>query len=228
MDLEIQGMTRGSTQNNFSEGDSQNVQLNNRGEILVTHGIPPLASLVNLGNSYQARTTSAATPVTSIPTTACLLAIWNGEPDNGKHYIIDSVYAFTVVGTGSQQVTCILGNMSLAPILVMPTGTLVTPKSLRAGNGYRGLAKVSVGPTLNAAGTLDGSGIAANWFPIGTTCGLAGGTNSIGACTDVDCRGMFIVPPKAQFGLHALTTTGTSNSIQIGMRWHEVILPPIV
>ena len=214
---------RGSQQPNYAEGTDEQPQLNTRGEQIIAQGLPPLCQLVGAGNSYQVATTTAATPVVAIPTTAALIGLWNGEPDNGKTYVIDSVFALVVASTAAQQTMSILGNLSLAQIPTAIANTL-TPRCLRAGLPYRGAARVAVGITLNAT-----DGVAANWFTIGNNPPqIAGATNNIGSALDFNCNGMFIVPPKNQFSLTVIAPVATASSIQVGFRWHEIQMPAVV
>jgi hypothetical protein len=219
----VQMAVRGSQQPNYAEGSDEQPQLNTRGEQIVAQGLPPLAQLVSLGNSYQAATTTAAAPVIAIPTTAALIGLWNGEQDDGKSYVIDSVFAFVVASTVAQQSLSILGNLSMAQIPTAIANT-ITPRSLRAGQAYRGSARIAVGITLNAT-----DGVAANWFPIGNNPPqIAGATNNIGTMLEWDCKGMFVIPPKNQFSLTVLSAAATATSVQVGFRWHELKLPSVV
>lgn len=214
---------RGSQQPNYAEGTDEQPQLNTRGEQIIVQGLPPLAQLVNAGNSYQASTTTAAAPVVAIPTTAALIGLWNGEQDNGKSYVIDSVFALVVASTAAQQTMSILGNLSLAQIPTAIANT-ITPRPLRAGQPYRGNARIAVGITLNAT-----DGVAANWFPIGNNPPqIAGATNNIGSSMEWDCKGMFVIPPKNQMSFTVIAPAATATSIQIGFRWHELQLPSVV
>lgn len=205
----------------FGNGVEIETTLHPDGGQVMAASLPPLTRRVMYGNSFQVATTTAAAPVVAIPTTAALIGLYNGEPDNGKCYVIDSVFVVQVVVTAAIQNIGILGNVSQAQIPTAIANTL-TPRSIRGGIGYRGAARVAVGITLNAA-----DGVAANWFPIGTTPSPSN-TLQIGTIVDADCRGMFIIPPKGQFSLTALAGAATASSIQIGVRWHEVMLPNVI
>jgi hypothetical protein len=134
------------------------------------------------------------------------------------------VYLFLqVVTSAAQQSATILVNVSQAQIFTAIANT-IAPHPLRANMPYRGAARVAVGITLNAA-----DGIAANWFPMGSNAPLiSGGAANIGGCTDIDCKGMFLIPPKGQFSVSVLSAVATASSIQVGIRWHEAIIPPVV
>jgi hypothetical protein len=221
IDARVMMGIRGSAQPNFAEGDEHQPLLTNLGHQLVAQGVPNLTAITGRGNSYWARTATAAAPVTAIPTTAALIGLYNGEPDNGKSYIIDSVFVIQTAVTGAVHNVGILANISTAQITTAIANT-IAPRCLRAGAAYRGNARVAVGITLNAD-----DGVAANWMPIGST-GPAQNTLQIGTVVDVDVKGGIIIPPKGQLSLSALAGAATATSIQIGVRWHEVILPPVV
>lgn len=221
MKTEVVMAVRGSQQPNYAEGADEQPQLSARGEQLVVQGLPSLTALVQTGNSYWAGTTTAAAPVVAIPTTAALIGLWNGEPDNGKSYIIDSVWVVQVVVTAAIQNVGLLGNISQAQIPTAIANTIV-PRPLRAGLAYRGAARIAVGITL---GALDG--VAANWVPLGST-GAGQNTLQVGTMVDVPINGGIIIPPKGQFSLTALAGAATASSIQLGFRWHEAVLPLVV
>lgn len=198
--------------------------MDRRGQQFCSQYLPPLTQLVQHGSSYQVRSTTGAAPVVAIPTTACLLGLWNGEPDNGKSYIIDSVFAMRIVTSAAFQEMTILTNVSLQPIPTAIANTLI-PRPM-AGNrvGYGGNARVAVGITLAAAA----GGVAANWFPVGNSNNISGGAANLGGSREVDCLGRFIIPPKGQFSLSVIAPVATAASVVVGVRWHEVLLPPAV
>jgi hypothetical protein len=221
MAMTIKGIVRGSAQPNLAEGSEAELQVNNRAELLIAAGLPPLATVTNKGNSWWASTTTAAAPVVAIPTTAALLGLWNGEPDNGKSYIIDSIFMVVVVVTAAVQNYGILGNVSQAQILTAIADT-ITKRPLKGGAVYGGSARVAVGITLGGT-----DGIAANWMPMGST-GPGQNTLQIGTVIDYDVKGRIIIPPKNQFSMSVLAGAATASSIQVGVRWHEAILSPTV
>ena len=221
MESKIKLSVRGSQQPNYPEGVDEQPQLNNRGEQIVVNGLPMLAQVVAAGNSYWASTTTAATPVIVVPTTAALIGLWNGENDNGKSYIIDSVFAVFVANTAAIQGTGILVNVALQRVDTALANT-ITPRNLYSTLGYRGKGRVAVGITLDAA-----NGIAANWVPWGASI-AAQNTPQIGTVVEAPINGAIVLPPKGQLALSVLAGAATASSVQVGLRWHEVILPAVV
>lgn len=221
MKVESQLLVRGSQQPNYAEGDEVQIAGNSRGAAMVANDFPLLTTIVAAGNSYWASMASGGAPVTAIPTTAALFGLYNGEPDNGKSYIIDSIFAVQIVITAAIQNIGILANISQAQITTAIANT-ITPRSLRGNLPYRGAARVAVGLTLNAS-----DGVASNWMPIGNT-GPGQNTLQIGTVVDVDVKGLIIIPPKGQLSLSALGGAATAASVLLGCRWHEAILPQVV
>jgi hypothetical protein len=216
---------RSPLETNYPEAVDEQPLIDAQGRQARSEGLPPLTQLVSHGSSYQVRTTTAAAPVTAIPSTACLLGLWNGEPDNGKSYIIDSVFLVRVATSAAFQEATILANVSIATIPTAIANTL-TPRPL-AGNrvGYGGNARVAVGITLAAVA----GGATTNWFPVGSSGhNIAGGATNLGGTLEVDCKGRFIIPPKGQFSLSVIAPVATASSVQVGVRWHEVLLPVAV
>lgn len=221
MDANVFGKVRGSQQPNFAEGSSQPLSLNSRGEQITVQGLPANAQLVSAGSSYMARTTTATAPVTAIPTTAALLGLWNGEPDNGKCYVVDSFFVVIVGPTAAVQAMSILANVSTQRVDTAIANT-IAPVPLKGNRPYNGQGRVAVGITLDAT-----NGVAANWYPWGSS-GTPVNTTQVGQCLDVPVNGAIIIPPKGQLSLSVLSGAATASSIQVGVRWHEVILPPTV
>lgn len=219
----ITGVIRGSTQRNSPEDELVTPVMNTRGDTVTCNVMPLLCEITRLGSSWQA-ISAATAPVNAIPTTACLLTLWNGEQDNGKSYIIDSVFCLTMAGAASApQTATILVNLSSVQNIVTLAGT-IAPRSIgESALNYKGMARVATG----SVPTTDG--ILGNWFPAGQSSYMANTTNNtFGSMTVADCRGMFIIPPKCQISISALSTLQTASSIQVGIIWHEIILPPIV
>lgn len=198
----------------YASGSKRSPLMNHRGELLVAAGLPPLAELASRGQSWWVKGAAAA-PVIATPTTASLLLLWNGSAD--KVYVIDSVFVVQVVITGAIQNVGILGNVSTTRVTTAPTKDL-TPRPLFANRAYSGDAIVDEGANLDAT-----NGVAANWQPLGST-GPGQNTLQVGTVTDVDLKGLIVLPPGGQLALTALAGAATAASVQLGMRWHELLL----
>jgi hypothetical protein len=218
MKSEVLFQVRGAQAPVLPEGGDDQPCITTRGDQLVANSLPLNAQLVASGQSFVASTTTAAAPVIAIPTTAALLGLWNGEPDNGKCYVIDSFFAVIVAATAAVQAMSILANVSVQRVDTALANT-ITPKGLRANRPYNGQGRVAVGITLDAV-----NGVAANWFAWGPSPTPAN-TTQVGQCIDIPVNGSIILPPKGQLALSVLSGAATASSVQIGVRWHEVQMP---
>lgn len=211
---------RGSALPDHVAGSLANGGLTPGGAQIVVQDLPPRALLVGRGRSWQVKT-APVTPVIAVPTTASLLSLWNGEPDGGASYVIDSVFLHQVVITAAVQNVGIMINVSGAPVTSL-AGTLA-PKPLRAGAAaYSGLAMVGAAVAINAT-----DGVVGNWFPVGMTPSPSN-TLQIGTTVDFPLDGLIILPPKGLLALTAIAGAATASSVQLGIRWHEVKLPAYV
>jgi hypothetical protein len=186
--------------------------LNRRGELVTGHGLPPLANTVALKNSWYAKTSTAAAPLTALPTTAYKIALWNG--DSTKWYVMDSAFVTVVADTAAIQNVSLLGNVSAQAVLTALANT-ITPKPMFANQAYAGSARIDVATTIDST-----SGVAVNWQTLGNSVGSA--SLSVGCSIDVDLKGGIILPPNGLFALTAIGGAATATSIQLGFRWHEV------
>lgn len=188
--------------------------VNNRGDVSVVQGLAPMAETVRLGDTWQVSipTGSAFTHVAAWPTTRAELLLYNGEPSNGKSYVIERVWAANVA-------TSIAAESSYTIVAqIVPSGTaptdntacLVTSRSGRSTYGGRGLKAVA-----NTS-----YGVASKWEVLATNVTPAA---SIGSAVVADVNGGLIVPPGALLlvNLVAGTATGTAS---MGIVWTETQL----
>lgn len=185
---------------------------NGRGDSIVALGLPPQAEIVRMGESYVVTQATAVAPVAALPTTTAQLTLWNGEPDTGRVYVIDSVFAIVVVSAAAASAIGIAAMLN-AGKKTGPTGTL-TPKGL-AGHPYRGKGTVS----LAQAVTDD------LWHPLGPS--VVGPASQVGMMIDYPVKGLYLVPPGHMFSTAVLANTATTITVRQGIRWHEVRMPVV-
>lgn len=199
-------------------GAEQEAVVTPGGETIVANGLPLGSELVRQGRSFWAILASPVAPVVAIPTTASLMGLWNGEPDNGKAYAVDTVGVISVVLTAAAQIATPIVNLSTAK----PAGQVasaVLPKGMRGG--------LLSGPTracIVLGGTL--AVAADNWFPppgLGSTGGLAI-ASTFGQVNAFDVQGRLVIPPGQIMNINALATAATAASILIYVAWHELLL----
>ena len=199
-----------SVRNISSDGLDVQADINSRGEQIVVQGLPPDAELVRLGESYFGMTTTAAAALTTIPSTVGMFCLWNGEPDGGKCYILDSAMA-QCSAAGTTTMTATIFGMNNKARVATPT-SVITPNSLSGRRTYRGKGVIATGLTVSND----------VWMPIGNTV-TGATTGALPHNIDAPIKGIIIVPPGGLFSIHiqAVNTTSTYN---MGMRWHEVQL----
>ena len=213
--MKMAGRVRGLFAGNYPENrEDEQIHVNPRGDLMVSLGLPELTDVVRLGESWQVSNATGVAPLTALPTTTMGFALWNGEPADGKSYIIDSVavYDNAVDATQSNMTTLFVMN-NKTPVSA-PSDAALSIRSL-SGRTYGGRAR-----TVTTGGcTNDG------WFPCGTSApAAAAAAGSAWKCLDVPLRGMYIVPPGGQFNLHSAKAAATATQQIWTIRWHEVKL----
>lgn len=188
--------------------------LNARGDLLIAQALPPITECVRLGRSYSIRTVAAA-PVAAIPTTTAALAIWNGEPDGGRCYIIQSVFGIAVTSTAATNKNfAIVGQLNIGR-KASPTTNLVNPLSL-VGQAYSGRAFVNTAQAV----TNDSA-----WQALGSSFVEDTATAGIASTWEHPQNGRIIIPPGHLFGISCIVTAVATTTCRIGIRWHEVQMP---
>jgi hypothetical protein len=201
----------------FAENDEEaQMHLSSRGEQLVAQAQPELSELVRLGGSWHVLSAAAAA-LTAVPSTTSGLSLWNGEPDNGKCYAIDSFGTVEIVTDATQQNSLALfASLSVGKITA-PTDAGLVKASLsgRAASGT--LAKVAAGATTLAADV---------WSPHGpSTPGATAFAGAVWRVTETMVRGLYLVRPGGQFSIAAAKVAATASQIRYFIRWHEIQLP---
>lgn len=213
--IKIAGRVRGLFAGNYPENrEDEQAHIGNRGELLIAQGMPELTEVVRLGDSWQVKTTTGLTALTALPTTTTGLGLWNGEPANGKCYVIDSVAIDVRVLDATQADTLSVFVMMNKTPVAAPTDAALAIASL-IGKSYGGKART----ITNAAVTNDG------WFPCGNTPVVgSSAAGSVWKVHDIYLRGFYIIPPQGMFNIHAAAVTGGAAGTFFTIRWHEVML----
>jgi hypothetical protein len=161
---------------------------------------------------------TAVAPVAALPATTAQLALYNGEPQTGKIYVIDSVFGSVVVSAGAA-----VNNMGLAVQVTSPSqgaitiptaAASVTPRGL-SGRTYQGNAIVGVGSTVPAG----------PWMPWGTSIIGSAATADAVQAIDIPVEGKIVILPGGILGLSFLASVVATITTVVGVRWHEVLLP---
>jgi hypothetical protein len=206
--------------------EDEQVHLTGQAEQLIAFGAAPYQEIVRQGRAFMTNTTTAVATVTAVPSTAYGFAIWNGESDGGRSYIVDQIGALFTTNSGAALVhvgiIACLGMVREAS----PTHTQNTIKQMNGmGNNDSKVMTILAAdnPYSGGAGTVLGTtGIAGNWFPVGDSVNTA--VNALpGFQKVVNIDGRIIIPPGRLLLLHTLGAV-TSSSAQFYIWWHEKIL----
>ena len=192
--------------------DRANVAVTRAGSLLSTPYGLPYSRWVAEGKGYRAIEATATAGVAALPTTTAGLTIQNGEPDNGKWYVVHSIFAeFEASGAvveTAHLAHCIAMNRVAAATQDL---ALTSVKPLLAGAGpYAGLAILDLGATVVDDLWMPATNIVSNAV-------ASNGEFSVVAVLD----GLVIVKPKAQYSLEILATS-VSVTGRLGLAWFEV------
>lgn len=210
----VRGLFAGAYPENH---ENEQIHVTPRGELIIADGLPAKTDLVRLGNTWQVMNTTGQDPATALPTTGALLALWNGEPTSGMTYVIDTIaISEQVIDTTQQNMLSIVGCLSLAPVTAPTDATAMTIRSL-SGRAYGGRARKLQGGT-----PVTDNG----WYRYGSSnctsqVAVAGST---WRTTEVDMRGMILVPPGAMFAIHGVKLAASTAQLFGVIRWHEIQL----
>ena len=209
--MKMAARVRGVFAGNYPENrEEEQIHINNRGDQIVTEGLPPLTEIVRLGGSFQVATSAAMAPLITEPTIVAGLSVWNGEPGGGKSYIIESVACWErVVDVTQQNQLALFAMNSIVPVTAF-AGAL-TIRSL-SGKIYGGRARAASGISVANDG----------WFPVGASvAGAAAVAGGAWRVHDAPLRGLYIVPPGGLFSVHAAKIAATAAQVHFCIRCHE-------
>lgn len=215
--VKIAGRVRGLFAGNYPENrEDEQFHLNPRGDMLVAQSLPERTEIVRMGETWQVATATALAALTAWPTTVAGLGIWNGEPNGGKSYVIDSVAAVEIVVDATQSdCTALFVLNNKTPVATPSSPGSLTIRSM-SGRTYGGRCITAL--TANNV-TNDG------WFPAGNSAPIAPAVAGSGwKVTDVNLNGLYIVPPSGMFSVQAAKVAGAASQMQFIIRWHEVQL----
>jgi hypothetical protein len=219
--VKIAGKVRGILEmlDTFAVGrEDEQIRLGPHGEQLMLPGTIYQEN-VRTGRAFWAGTTSAIAAVVAVPTTGHMLALYNTAPDGGRSMIIDWVAAQNVVSTAVASQAQLLVNVGQIREAAPTPAALTFKKRNGLGNGA-GVTDTSAIAILNATALPAGTGVAANWFPLGPSAGKPGSAATPGYGLYQRVDGDIIVAPGRYFAAHVLANVvGETFVIFIG--WHE-------
>lgn len=173
---------------------------------------PPWARWVAEGKLFKAIEATATAAVAALPTVTAGLTLQNAEPDNGKWYVVHSIFCTfeaSAAAVESAYLAHCIGMNRVAAATQDLALTLVKP--LLAGAGpYAGLAILDLGATV----------IDDLWSPATSHVSNLVASNGEFALYAV-LDGIVVIKPKAQYSLD-ICATSTAVTGRLGVCWAEV------
>lgn len=202
----------------------QDLRLNDLGHLAVDLVLPPRAELTRAGRRFNAVMGQGSTflaPVTAYPTTTLTMALWNGENDAGRAYLVERVYSFLASGTpgaGGALLACVTKEKQTAPTLSTGANGGYANTEIGGLSGKAAGASKAVFVTAITALSEPAWLVAAAEPAAGTGATIA--THALVA----DLEGGVIVPPGYMLGLTYLSGAGSTPLYGLGVIWSEVEL----
>lgn len=219
MMMKIVGRVRGLFAGNYPENrEEEQFHINNRGDQIVTQGLPELTEVVRLGDSWQIATTTGQAALTALPTTVSGLSLVNNEPATGLCLAIDSFGSWEAVVDATQtDVTAIFAMLNKRSTALPSAGTLET--------GFQSLSARVGAP--NSIARRGATVVSDGWFAHGTPgaqmAAAAAGANW--KVNEVSARGLYLVPPGCGFSVQAVKAAAAAAAQQFFfIRYHQVQL----
>ena len=203
MDLELFG-TRIST------GQKTSIKSTKDGDLHIAQGLPPYTLLAMDNAGWSVMATAAVAALIERPSTTALGTLWNGEPDGGKSYVIDRLFAQQLVSAAAASRWGIWACVHPVGMSAV-TADITAIKSSSGKANYGGSARFDIGATVADNG----------WFPWGNgfdveTTGILGGNQS-----SVNVAGRIVLPPSAGLSLHVVASS-VNEDFCVGVSWYEI------
>jgi len=221
-DVKLFGKIRGlNTDVLYGAGNEETeIELTGQAEQIVASASPFYSEISRQGRSFYINTAAEITSVITMPTTAVGFAMYNNEPDGGRSYLIDQVWAIFTANASILPQACLVGCLGSVREAI-PTDAKSTTVVMKTYNGspkFDSRSRVILTATTIPATT----GFAGNWFPI-TDMSNAGVSALPGFQRVYNLDGRYIVPPGRYFGIHCVSAK-TDVHCQIGIAWTEKYL----
>ena len=196
------------------DGSDRPLELNEKNEVLTTHGFPGYAEMTRRGNCYSVIATSAIANLVVRPTTVAMLTLYNNEQaGSNKCYIVDRLFDHCLVSGAEEGSFCMWACIHPAGMTASTSELAASATNITGpyGKTYNGRAIVELG---DATTTNNG------WYPWGYSADTEKTGVLPGAGIDVDVGGRLIIPPT---GAISLQVVGSVNDIThcCGLSWYE-------
>lgn len=163
------------------------------------------------GNVWSA-TSGAGTPLVVIPTTLCILELYNNTNSQMDMEVLD-LFLFHLLGTA------VLHNLSIwAEVTAPKAAPTLSAVTIGSHSGKAPYTPVAGSEVVPAAGTTV---IAGGWRPYGTPGSGVISTALPGEAFSVPVDGKLFVPPGCSLCLTAVDALATASSVQVGATWNQ-------
>ncbi len=203
MDYELFGVR-------ISTGLKVSLKATKKGDLYIAQHLPPSTLMALTGKMYEVMASSAAACLASatIPTTAALGTLWNGEDAGGKVYVIDRVFAQQVasdVATKNRYGLWVCNHIAMTA----PTASITAFKNTSGDDGAPANARFGVGETVIDDG----------WFPVGDSELAEENQTDGGSQKDVPLFGRYVVKPQHGFSIHCVSND-TNITVRVGVSFY--------
>lgn len=205
----ISALRRGGANNGREDG----LATNEAGDLLVAGGGAEFTESVRLGNTWSVMS-GAGTPLVVIPTTLCILEIFNGSGD--KTLEVMDLSLFHLLGTAA------LHNISLwAEVTAEKAAPTLAALVVGSSSGKAPYTTTAGTRVVTAAGTTVVTG---GWRPFGMPGPGVVSTALPGEAWSVPVNGKLLVPPRCSLAITAVDALATGSSVQVGATWNERVI----
>jgi len=221
-EVKLYGKVRGlNTDILYGYGNEETeVDLSGQAEELYAQAAAPYSEISRQSRSYYLNTITQVASVIAMPTTAVAFAIYNNEPDGGRSYVLDQVWALFTANASILPQACLVGCLGSVREAI-PTNAMTSTIILK---NYNGVGKYDSRSRciLTATGLPATTGFANNWFPITGTSNAAV-TSLPGFQKVFNLDGRYIVSPGRYFAVHCVSAK-IDVQAQYGIAWTEKFL----
>lgn len=185
------------------------LQTNESGDLFVAQGATAeFTEIVRQGQVWSVMS-GAGTPLVVIPTTLCILEIFNNHASKAMEVLDLSL--FHLLGTAA------LHNISLwAEVTAEKAAPTLAALVVGSHSGKAPYTTTAATPVVTAAGTTV---VTAGWKPWGMPGPGVVSTALPGEAWSVPVNGKLIVPPRCSLAITAVDALATGSSVQVGASW---------
>lgn len=182
------------------------VETNEEGDLYIAQGRAAAYTEIARGGEMWSLISAAGTPLVVIPTTLCILEIWNNTQ---RTFEVIDLFLFHLLGTAA------VHNQSIWAEVTAPKASPALQASTVVGS-HSGKA-----PYTATLGTdlVPGAGttvVSAGWRPWGTPGSGLVSTALPGEAFSVPVDGKMIVPPRCSLAITCVDALATASSVQVG------------